>query len=141
MQIDIDFEVFKELTARRIAEGDTYNEVIRRLLGLPASDFLEVGPALEAEGQRGKSAGLGGEGVFYSNVFFSNGTRFRATYKGRTHHVSIKDGVWIDEYGIKRSSPSDAASSISKTNVNGWRFWYVNELLSDEWVRMDTLRR
>lgn len=37
MQIDIDFEVFKALTALRQSESDSYNGVIRRLLGLPSS--------------------------------------------------------------------------------------------------------
>ena len=37
MQIDIDFEVFKALTALRQSEADSYNGVIRRLLGLPSS--------------------------------------------------------------------------------------------------------
>lgn len=37
MQIDIDFEVFKALTALRQSESDSYNGVIRRLLGLSSS--------------------------------------------------------------------------------------------------------
>ncbi|MGN6288592.1 MAG: hypothetical protein ACTHNA_04930 [Sphingopyxis terrae] len=37
MQIDIDFEVFKALTALRQSESDSYNGVIRRLLGLSNS--------------------------------------------------------------------------------------------------------
>ena len=37
MQIEIDFEVFKELTARRTHEGHTYNEVLRDVLGLKPS--------------------------------------------------------------------------------------------------------
>lgn len=35
MQIDIDFDVFKALTALRYSESDSYNAVIRRLLALP----------------------------------------------------------------------------------------------------------
>jgi len=38
MQIDIDFEVFKALTALRQSESDSYNAVIRRLLDLPSSN-------------------------------------------------------------------------------------------------------
>jgi hypothetical protein len=33
-QIGVDFEVFKELTARRASESVTYNDVIRELLGV-----------------------------------------------------------------------------------------------------------
>ena len=32
-RIDVDFEVFKELTVRRASESVTYNDVIRELLG------------------------------------------------------------------------------------------------------------
>lgn len=48
MQIDIDFEVFKSLTALRLSETDSYNAVIRRLIGLPNANslaaFSEVPP-------------------------------------------------------------------------------------------------
>lgn len=37
MQIDIDFEVFKALTALRQSEADSYNAVVRRLLRLPSA--------------------------------------------------------------------------------------------------------
>ena len=37
MQIDIDFDVFKALTALRHSESDSYNAVIRRLLSLPST--------------------------------------------------------------------------------------------------------
>jgi hypothetical protein len=48
MQIDIDFEVFKALTALRESESDSFNAVIRRLLGLtPTANALD-GLALNA---------------------------------------------------------------------------------------------
>ncbi len=34
--VDIDFEVYKGLTSLLVSEDDTYNDVIRRLLKLPA---------------------------------------------------------------------------------------------------------
>jgi hypothetical protein len=143
MQIDIDFDVFKELTARRRDESDSYNEVIRRLLGFPATDLGHVN-ALEqlAKGGPDKTVGLNGatKGVWYSNVFFPNGSRFRATYKGRTYSAEIRDEQWIDHEGHSKNSPSDAAGSISRTNVNGWRFWYVKRPQDDDWVRMDELK-
>lgn len=48
MQIDIDFEVFKALTALRESESDSYNAVIRRLLGLSAFANAHESPALNA---------------------------------------------------------------------------------------------
>lgn len=142
MQIEIDFEVFKSLTARLESELDSYNEVIRRLLGLPAT---EVSPRLgefDMPGLPDVLHGLGGktEGVWYSNVFFSNGTIFRATYKGRTYRAQIRNSQWIDELGQMRTSPSDAANAITSNNVNGWRFWFVRRPFDEDWVRMDSLK-
>jgi hypothetical protein len=141
-QIPIDFEVWKALTARLEDATDTYNEVIRRLLNLPASEAgLSVGE-FDSPGLPDSLTLPSGSlnGVWFSNVFFPEGTVFRATYKGRTHRAQIRNSQWLDEFGILRTSPSDAASAISKTNVNGWRFWFVRRPHDEDWVRMDTLR-
>lgn len=142
MQIEIDFEVFKALTARLQDERDTYNETIRRLLSLPASDLDAEPETFEAAGIAGQVRGLLGSstGVWYSNVFFPEGTVFRASYKGQTHYASIRGGVWVDADGLSRTSPSHAASAISGTNVNGWRFWFVRRPSDEDWQRMDALR-
>lgn len=145
MQVEIDFEVFKALTARLESESDSYNEVIRRALGLPASnsaflpgetDFPGLPAPAQGEGILAQLAG----GVWYSNVYFPNGTIFRATYKGKTYRSRIQNSQWIDEFGNLRTSPSDAASAISGTNVNGWRFWFVRRPHDEDWQRMDTLK-
>lgn len=80
------------------------------------------------------------KGVWFNNVHFPDGTKFRATYKGRTFLAEIRGSQWIGEDGIARSSPSDAASAISHTNVNGWRFWFVQMPGDPSWRRMDELR-
>ena len=139
--IEIDFEVFKGLTAELRSEADTYNDVIRRLLSLPdtQADALpgEIDiPGLPAVATNPSQA----SGIWLSNVFFPNGTVFRATYKGRTHRAQIRNSQWIDELGQVRTSPSDAASAISRTNVNGWRFWFVRRPHDDDWQRMDVLK-
>lgn len=142
MQIEIDFEVFKALTARLVSEADTYNEVVRRLLSLPATEVtLRVGE-FDTPGHPAVLQGLLGQtgGVWFSNVFFPDGTIFRATFKGRTHRAHIQNSQWIDEFGNVRTSPSDAASAISNTNVNGWRFWFVRRPQDEDWARMDTLK-
>ena len=141
MQIEIDFDVFKELTARRHSETDSYNEVIRRLLNLPSINLTPGLRDLAEVGHSGMSRGLGGKGIWFSNVFFGDGTKFRATYKGRTYLAEIKDGRWVGQDGIERTSPSDAASSISGTNVNGWRFWFAKRPQDLDWVRMDEFRQ
>lgn len=142
MQIEIDFEVFKALTACLVTESDTYNEVIRRLLNIPTTEVTSRIGEIDAPGLPAMLQGLGGQtgGVWFSNVFFPDGTIFRATYKGRTHRAQIHNSQWLDEFGNVRRSPSDAASAISQTNVNGWRFWFVRRPQDEDWSRMDTLK-
>jgi hypothetical protein len=143
MQIDIDFEVFKALTAKLESEVESYNDVIRRLLGLPDREpTFKPGendtPGLPVPPINALSPTSGG--VWYSNVYLPNGTFFRATYKGRTHRAWINNSQWIDEQGNIRTSPSDAASSITGNNVNGWRFWFVRRPQDEDWQRMDALK-
>lgn len=128
MQIEIDFEVFQRLTALRQSEGDSYNHVIRRLLEMPSGGLTlgDVDRVLF--------------GAWFGNTHFPDGTKFRATYKGQTHFAEIKDGKWIGGDGISRSSPSNAASAISGTNVNGWRFWYAQRPGDPAWRRLDELK-
>ena len=175
MQIEIDFEVFKALTALRFSETDSYNAVIRRLLKLPEQNALAAfgagDPAFKAsvaenalhqtpsptqrKGLIGSSkhrnalapvnsiGGLLGRyagGIWFGNSHFPEGTKFRATYKGRTYFAEIEGGQWMGEDGIVRSSPSDAAGAISDTNVNGWRFWHVQMPGDPAWRRMDEFK-
>lgn len=175
MQIDIDFEVFKALTALRVSEADSYNAVIRRLLKLPEPNSLATfgagtatlkHPASENAlrsipssikgrglfGGHGRRNALAPEdpineligryvgGVWFGNSHFPEGTKFRATYKGRTYFAEVKNGQWLGEDGIARSSPSEAAGAISGTNVNGWRFWHVQMPGDPAWQRMDELK-
>lgn len=164
MQIEIDFDVFKALTTQRESESDTYNHVLRRILKLPPPPaFEEIANAL-AEAARGKQSlpkprGLFGAGVnalsgratnsllaaalggvWFNGVHLPEGTRLKALYKGDLFEAVIKEGRWIGSDGVVRSSPSDAASAISNTNVNGWRFWHALVPGSTEWVRLDELR-
>lgn len=167
MQIDIDFQVFKALTALRESESDSYNAVIRRLLSLPVADnslttaaFKEVANALATASAGVQRSGLFGSaanaqarstdqsnalahllgGIWFGNIHFPNGTKFRATYKGRTYSAAITNGQWVGEDGIVRRSPSDAASAISNTNVNGWRFWHVQLPGDPTWRKLDELK-
>jgi hypothetical protein len=108
--IEVDFEVFKALTARRESEEVTNNDVIRRLLKLGALTS-PVPVSLE-------------RGATYKGVFFPDATQFRATYKGRAYLAEIKNGSWVGSDGAVRNSPSEAAVKITGKNWNGWRFWY-----------------
>ncbi len=145
MQIDVEFEVFKALTLLRREEGDSYSDVIQRLLKLAENENLKGGDRLVGTGNfmgnllRGRHDAK--DGAWIGNVFFPNGTQFRATYKGKTFRAEIRNEVWVGEDGITRQSPSDAAGSISGTKVNGWRFWYGLRPGEVEWHRLDEFRK
>lgn len=144
MQIDIDFDVYKALTSLRRAEDDLYNDVIRRLLKLAESDTsADDAPDHMKPVFRNALARTGDDrdGAWIGNVYFPNGTRFRATYKGQTFRAEIRNNRWVDETGEVRQSPSEAASAISGTNVNGWRFWYGLRPGDDDWRRLDEFRK
>jgi hypothetical protein len=131
MQIDIDFEVYKELTARRQHENHTYNEVLRDILGLQPTSIRGVVDGI-AQPKPPKTFVLrGGE--------LAEGTELKATYKGREYRASITDGRWVDSHGVEHSSPSAAASAISGTNVNGLRFWHARGPTDDVFWRLDVL--
>ncbi|WP_338425167.1 hypothetical protein [Sphingopyxis kveilinensis] len=148
MQIDVDFDVYKALTLLRRTEDDTYNDVLRRLLTIGEEvtaskkerDELRNSPVNALGAILANQIGSG-PGAWIGNVFFPDGTRFRATYKGKTYRAEIRDELWIDENGKVRRSPSDAAGAISGTKVNGWRFWYARRPADNDWHRLDELRR
>lgn len=133
-QIEIDFEVFKELTARRTHEGHSCNDVIRDLLGLPkpigriVSDTLA--PLLDASGAKGFAL-RGGS--------LPEGTKLKAIYKNKEFQAAIRNGRWIDENDQEHSSPSAAATAITNTTVNGLRFWYAKRPSDATWTRLDTM--
>lgn len=156
MQVDIDFDIFQKLTLLRRDESDSYSDVIRRLLAPPESQknarnalsgvlndqLVENALGVLAKTPTTQRNALAdyGSGAWFDNTHFPEGTKFRARYKGELHQAEIQNGSWVGDDGVKRTSPSAAASSISNTNVNGWRFWSVKRPQDDEWQLMDALR-
>jgi len=124
--IDVDFDVFKELTVRRQTETTTYNDVIRQLLKLPATNSARPGAPSQGWVQKG--------------VTFPNGTEFRATYKGKTHVARVIENQMIFE-GQPMTSFSEAANRVTHNSVNGWRFWECRSPGESEWRLADTLKR
>jgi hypothetical protein len=128
-QIDIDFEVYKQLTNRRPAENVTYNDVIRGLLKLPR---------LAAKSM--KSATNGSRPWIVSDTSFPAGSEFIADYKGRAHSAVVKDGRLEIGDGTKFTTPSAAAVHITGNNVNGWRFWKCKLPGTSQFVLIERLR-
>lgn len=126
--IEIDFDVFKEITARRTSEGVKPNDVIREALGL--------GP-----GPKGQATPSAGERPWTpKGVVFPHGTEFRATYKGETILGQVDDGALVVN-GKRYSSPSAPAVDIAGGSaVNGWRFWECRRTGETGWTLIDSLR-
>jgi hypothetical protein len=127
--IEVDFEVYRELFSRRDSEEVTFNDVLRKLLGLPPnsrsieSSLPDSVPSSDIMG-----------------VKFPDGTILRRRYKNRTYTAEIFSGAIVFE-GKRFDSPSGAAMEISKCNVNGWRFWECQIPGSDKWVLLDSYRK
>lgn len=143
-QISIDFEVFKALTAQRVSEEHSYNDVLRDLLGLDsiiepeaASDFQE---SIEQSSNILAKISNPDKGFSSRGIFLPNGTMLRATYKQQQYGAEIKNGRWINGNGKVHTSPSSAASDVTETNVNGLRFWQAKRPTDTEWCRLDLLK-
>lgn len=164
-QIDIDFEVFKQLTNRRRTESVTYNDVIRELLTpsnptktskkRPTSGSKKPQPTAKPEklatangskkpkptGKPGKLAtGNGSKNWVVSDTTIPAGSEFTVNYKGKAYSGAVKDGKLELSDGGKFTTPSAAAVHITKKKVNGWRFWKCKLPGTSEFVRLETLR-
>jgi hypothetical protein len=127
--ITVDFDVFKEITARRASEDVSDNDVLREVLGLPANQPrpTPVAPA--------------GKGSWITKgVTFPVGTDFRANYKGSTYPARVEGGGLMLN-GVRYPSPSAAAVSITGSAVNGWRFWEARLPGQTTWQSIEKMRK
>ena len=126
--IDVDFDVFKEITRRRATQDVTPNDVLRDILGLEpkkAEDVQEL-----SKGRPWVTKG----------VTFPHGTEFRAFYKGEVFHAVVDDGAL--KLNLKRFySPSKAAISITNNSVNGWTFWQCKMPGRQGWSVIKSFRK
>ena len=128
MQIEIDFDVFKALTAMRDSESVTHNDVLRRILELP-----------EARRTSPSANHLIGRAFIADGVEFPHGTEFRMRHKGQWFTAKVSDGSFVyDSKGF--SSVSKPACEITHTSVNGWKHWECRFPGHTDWQSIDTLR-
>jgi len=132
-QIEIDFEVFKELTARRPTEEVTCNDVVRGLLK------LQPAPKARSLSQPASSP-KAGRPWLVSGTSFPVGSEFLAEHKGKRHTGVVKDGRLVLEDGSAFTTPSAAAVYVTGNNVNGWRFWKCRLPGATEFVLVERLR-
>ncbi len=129
--IDVDFESYKEITARRPNENVTEGDVIRQALGLPKSNS-----GLDNQ----STSGMGGQFWHSEGVPFKVGVRLRHAFRnGKTANAEItQSGIKVDERLFQGLSP--AAAHAAGHQANGWQFWEVCQP-DGRWVKADTLRR
>ena len=131
--LEVDFDVYKAIFARRTSETVTENDVLPNLLGLSATSH--VSPELP---KAPASTSLGD--WIAKGVRFPAGTEFRTTHKGVTHTGRVQSGsLWVN--GKSYDSPSAAAVAITGNPVNGWRFWECRILGKNNWQLIESLRR
>jgi hypothetical protein len=126
--IEVDFEVFKALTARRPTEDVSENDVLRQLLRLPA----QSGPAVKSDHPRP-------EDWVTKGVRLPEGTELRANYKGQVYLARVGSGA-LTYNGKRFNSPSAAAMSITRNPVNGWTFWECRLPGQGRWMSLKELR-
>ena len=125
--IEIDFDVYKALTARRPSEDVSENDVLRQLLHLPR----KATPAAFAVPQPGEWITKG--------VRLPAGTELRASYKGQVYLARVANGSLVLN-GSRYDSPSAAAMSITHHPVNGWTFWECRLPGQGKWTVLRQLR-
>ena len=125
--LEIDFEVFKEITARRTSEDVTENDVLRDLFGLELKTQKRTHPMFKEKSWVAKG------------IEFPSGTKFRANYKGMLYEAIVENGNLLLN-GKNYQSPSSAAVSITKNPVNGWTFWECQFPGRNNWQLIKSLR-
>jgi hypothetical protein len=125
--IEIDFDVFKEITVRRKNEKITPNDVLRELFGLEPRQESMAG-----EAQSGKPWVAKG-------VVFPHGTEFRSSHKSQMYYARVDNGSLVLN-DKKFYSPSAAAIEVTGNSVNGWVFWECKLPGKQNWQSINSLR-
>lgn len=128
--IEVDFEVFKQLTVRRTTEEVSYNDVIRELLGLEQARTSSTKELSSSSP----------DNWIVKGVEFPVGTEFRANYKGLIYTGHVDGGALLVD-GKRYNSPSAAAVAITKISANGWRFWECRLPGKSAWQLIENLRQ
>ena len=82
--IEIDFDVFKELTILRSSEEITYNDVLRELLGLPPITSQNISESF-----------FNNKPLICKGVSFPHNTEFRSLYKGQYYYGKVDNGFLV----------------------------------------------
>jgi hypothetical protein len=133
-QIEVYFEDFKALTQCLRSADETLADVVHRLL----QESADLEPVKNSHAPP-PSQQQKGSGIWIKKTHLPDGTELKAVYKGSNYFATISAGRWVNRNGEIATSPSQAASAITGTNVNGWRFWFAKRPGDVQWRRLDML--
>lgn len=119
-KIDIDFDVYKQLTIRRETPQATENDVLRDLLGLPPSSKELMTNSPTNSDRRPDGLQIFGH---------HKGEDFVATF--------YTDDKTVLYNGKKYRSLSGAASDITGYQTNGWLFWKRKDEQTKKMIAID----
>ena len=126
--IEVDFDVFKTLTALRTSEEVAENDVLREVFKMPPKQPTPVSSNGPAPGD-----------LVVKSVRFPAGTQFRGWYKQQWYTAKVENGALMLN-GKSFSSVSAAAKEVTGTPKNGWDFWEYCLPGKSAWQSIDTLR-
>ena len=126
--IEVDFDVYKAIIARRPSEDVSNNDVLRQLFHLGPRSLASDKVARPDPGD-----------WITKGVRLPAGTELRATYKGKTYLARVAAGA-LQLNGESFGSVSAAAVHITGNPVNGWKFWQVRLPGHSGWKSLDGLR-
>jgi hypothetical protein len=127
--IDVDFDVHRELTARRTSEAISYNDVLRDLLGLPPKHWEPEKTASRPTSQGWKARG----------GTFAEGTEIRLTHKGEVRQGRVEKGAFLMQ-GKVFDSVEDLAEEITHGNRHDWIFWSQRKPGESSWTDLKAFR-
>ncbi len=123
-------DVWKEIVIRSKCVDEPANDVLRRVFNLAAVLFQN------GRGKVDDRVVLGCKGGT-----IPDGKKLRATHKGREVRAEVKaPRIYVEGNSHPYRSPSAAARSVTKSSVNGWRFWQY-EVSPDQWESLEELRK
>ena len=111
-EILISLEVAKCIENDRQSFEETEDDILRRKYGLPRAPRPDT------------HNGSGTRPLVCRGGRIPHGTKLLADYKGRPWSAKVENGrIFVEGNPNAYNSPTAAASSITKGNVNGWWFW------------------
>ena|SRR5712692_543243 len=103
---------------------------LKKLYGEPStkSGYEDITPMIASKATTASSGFL-----YCRGGKIPNGTKLHAHYLSQSYEAEVKAGkVWLNQKPY--DSPSKAARAITKSAVNGWRWWEYYDEEKKSWI-------